>query len=221
MNTSKSKWSAQELVAEAIKDGRGGDRKIVSWHASGLGSCLTGRYLERLGVPADKEFDDRTLRVFSVGHVFEDWYVGLLEKKAKVERQVRVEDKKYNFSGYVDAIVGGMVYEIKSKHSRAFWWMEKNGDASIHNKMQLWSYLWKLEIDEGRLVYISKDDLGVAEYIVLRKDKELRDLVINELKVLNEAWEQQLPPEPIRDKKHWHAKYCRWHKQCLSQDTYL
>jgi len=115
-----------------------------------------------------------------------------------------------------------LIYEIKSKHSRAFWYMDKKGEgASEHNLMQLWSYLWVLDIPEGRLLYVSKDDLSVLEYIVLRDDPELEKKVIEELKILNEAWEQKLPPEPIRDRKHWHYKYCRFHKQCLSQPAYL
>lgn len=219
-------FSVQSIINTAIKKDRE-DRKITSWHISKLGSCLTGVYLERLGVEPDEEFDDRTLRVFEVGHMMEDWLFNLIEDfdGVKITRQGRVEDKKLNISGYYDGLVEyngtRLIYEIKSKHSRAFWYMRNKGEgANEHHEMQLWTYLWLTGVPEGRLLYLSKDDLSMLEYVIKLSDQKIGQRVSKEIKVLNEAWARKISPSPP-DSKSWQAKFCRWHSKCISQDKYL
>lgn len=221
----ETNFSIQAVIAAEVEKERE-PRAITSWHCSGLGSCPTGRYLERLGLPPDEDFDARTLRVFSVGKMMEDWLVGKLQKaQISLQTQVRVEDKELGVSGYADAVVeqngAKLVYEIKSKHSRAFWYMDKKKEgANLHHKMQLWFYLFNLNVPEGRLVYLSKDDLAILEYPVFLADEELRDSVLNEIALLNAAWTAKLPPLPSMDPKDWRSRYCRWHKQCVAQEKY-
>lgn len=204
-------------------------KEINSWYVSGLGSCITGRYLERLGKKPDIDFDARTLRVFSCGKIFENWLIDLIkeERELKFETQGRVESKEYNLTGYWDlkVIVNNkpIIYEIKSKHSKAFWYMDKKKEgANLQHQMQLWSYLWLSGIDEGRIIYLSKDDLSILEYPIYRNDEKLKELVLNELELLNHAWKEKNPIIlPLPDKKSWQAKYCRFHKQCIKIASYL
>lgn len=209
-------FTVQQLINNAVRDDRK-DYQQSSWHASALGSCLTGAYLVRKGI-AKKEFDDRTLRVFQVGRMLEDWVTELLEKQgADIETQVRCEWKEMDLTGYADLVTNGLVYEIKSKHSAGF-----NYTPNHHHKLQLWTYLKCLGKPEGRLLYLSKDDLRIKEHPVFLNDKELEAEVVNELKVLNEAWKQGLPPKPVEDKKDWRYRYCEIHKDyCLKQPEYL
>jgi len=220
-------FSIQKLISDKLRANQE-NREIKNWHASGLGTCMTGRYLARLGVKPDQEFDDRTLRVFSVGNLFEDWIVNLLKgiNSVQVETQGRVESKELDISGRYDLKITKdgkpLIYELKSKQSKAFWYMSNKGEgASPHNKMQLWLYLYLTGVEEGRLVYISKDDLSILEYPIFRDDKELKDSVLSELDILNRAWEAKLPPNPIADPKDWRNRYCNFHKQCISQEKYL
>ena len=209
-------FSIEDLINKKVSERE--EHEITSWTASKLGSCLTGVYLERLGEKPDKEFDNRTLRVFSVGKMFEDWIVGLCEG---VETQVRCELPEYNATGYADMVVTNdkkYVYEIKSKHSYGFKYL-KDG-ANRQHRMQVWFYLKCLEIEEGRIFYISKDDLRVADFLVELKDEQLTKDVLNELTVLNEAWEKKIPP-PLPKEDDWRATYCRWHKSCVSQENYI
>ena len=138
----------------------------------------------------------------------------------------RIEDKELNITGYADLVVTipkkKIVYEINSKNSKAFWYMEKKKEGANHqHQLQIWTYLWKLNIAEGRLIYLSKDDLSILEYPVYLNDQFLMMEVMNELTVLNKAWEAKLPPPPIINKEDWRYKYCRWHKMCLSREKYL
>lgn len=207
-------------------------KEITSWHASGLGSCPTGRYLERSGVEPDEDYDARTLRVFSAGTKFEEWILGLAKESLPgsgitLEEQVRIKDEALGVSGYADCVVGlpggnKLVYEIKSKHSRSFWYMGKMKEGAMkQHKMQVWVYLKVLGIPEGRILYISKDDLSTLEFPVKLDDADVEKLVMDELAMLNEAWSKKLPPPVLFDSKDWRATYCRFHKSCTTQKEYL
>ena len=146
-------WSLQKVINDTVNFQKEEKREINSWHCSKLGQCLTGVYLERLGIEPDEQFDDRTLRVFSAGKMFEQWVVDLAKKSnhVQLEEQVRVENKELNFSGYADLVVDidgqKLLYEIKSKNSRAFWYMRGKGEgANHHHLMQTWLYLYGLQI---------------------------------------------------------------------------
>lgn len=216
----KPNQTIQNLIDKKIIE----DREVftpTSWNVSRLGSCLTGVYLERLGIKPDVDFDERTLRVFNVGRIFEDWVIDIIKSTGKeVETQTRLEDKKLNLVGKFDLKVDGIIYEIKSKHSRAFWHMIKRGGAMEQHEDQLWTYLYLTKTEKGIIVYISKDDLAIQEYPVYLENEEIKNRVMTQLKVLKVAWEKQLPPPPP-DKDTWQAKYCRWHHKCLSLDKYL
>lgn len=219
-------FSVQKILSDALKEPRE-KKKQTSWHPSSLGSCLTGAYLARKGAERDEPFDDRTLRVFKVGNMMEDWLVGTIEKTgAKFKKQVRIELPELDVTGYADLVMetpdGDLPYEIKSKNSKAFWWMEKKKQGpNRQHMMQLWIYLKFLNRPEGRLIYLSKDDLAILEYIVRLNDEKLEAEVMAELKILNAAWKAQLPPPPITDEKDWRVVYCGFHKQCTKQPEYL
>ena len=218
------KFSIQEHINKVIAD-KNVDKPVRSWHPSALGSCLTGAYLNRMGVPADEAFSIETLRMFSVGKHFEEWIVGVLQETGLANKgQVRIDWPEYGVGGYADnmveAVNNPLIYEIKSTNSRAFKWLKKTG-AKQHHRMQLWTYLHCLNVDEGRLFYMDRDWLTFQEFIVLRNDKELEKAVIAELDILKRAWEQKLPPRPTFEDSDWRAKYCRFHKKCISQEKYL
>ena len=224
-------WTFQQLLDNGVSaeyEREKNTAPITSWRSSGLGSCMTGRYLERMGVPPDEEFDARTLRVFSAGKKWEDFVMEHIKRNPDiiVEQQLDFEIPEHNLTGHCDARVTKdnkrKVLECKSKNSRAFWYMAKKGEgANLHHKMQLWSYLWGLDEEEGAILYIEKDTETVLEFPVYRSDPYLQKLVMDELNTLNRAWKEKLPPEPVRDPKDWRYQYCRWHKQCMSQPAYL
>ena len=214
----ENNFTIQELINEAVKREEK-DKEQTSWHASSLGGCLTGDYLVRKGI-AKKEFDDRTLRVFGAGRMFEDWLIGLIAKKTKkFKKQVRVEWKEMNLTGYADLVINGLVYEIKTIHSFGLKHLEKNGAKDQH-KMQLWCYLKGLKKKEGRIIYLEKNSLIVKEY-PLFIDDPIEKKVVEELKKLNRAWDEQLPPPPVRDPEDWRYRYCSLHGICLKQEKYL
>ncbi len=223
--------SIQQLINSELrkKQNEREPRNQTTWHASALGSCMCGQYLQRLGVEPDQEIDDRTLRVFQMGNHIEDWVMGLIKKQegVEIETQGRVFDEKLNLSGYYDLKLKHLetgkeiINEIKSKNSRSFWYMDKKGQgAQLSHQMQLWAYLYALQIDEGRIIYVSKDDLPILEYPIFRNNEKLEKLVIDQLNILNEAWGKKIPPLPA-PKDSWMTNYCNYHKKCLEVKEYL
>lgn len=214
--------SIQDLINQEVRkeNDERPDKDQRHWYISRLGSCPTGQYLERLGKQPDVPFDDRTLRVFKCGNIFEQFITDLVSRTgSQFDTQVHVEDNALDISGYVDLTVtfdnqATVPYEIKSKHSRAFWYMLKEGRAQRHHEIQLWWYLKLLNLPLGMIVYVSKDDLAIKEFPVQLDDPEIAAEALGTLTDLNEAWRTKQVPEPPTEPA-WLAKYCGWHQSCM------
>lgn len=204
----------QNIINKAVQNDE--EYEMNSWWASKLGQCMRGHFLQRAGFEGE-EFDDRLLRVFSVGKQMEDWVVEQLgnEDRYDIETQKHVEYK--GVTGKADVIITDLkenekeVIEIKTQHSKAFTY----GDhPKEHHKKQLGLYLKALEIEKGSVLYLSKDDLRIEEYPVYLNDKKLMKSIDNEIDLLNEAWEKKDPSIlPLPD-ENWKKKYCDYHDMC-------
>lgn len=111
-----------------------------------------------------------------------------------------------------------IIYEVKSVNSMAFWAWQKNSSGYLknayeHHKLQLYSYLWATGVKEGRVLYVSKDDLTLAEQPISINDKEIRKLVKEDIEGFSNYWkEEQAPPkEPDviynQEKKKWQPNW--------------
>lgn len=202
-------------------------KKVSFWPTDLGGKCLSGAYYRRQGLEPDSTPDDRTLRIFKCGNLFEQFVIDQLKETGETyETQVRLEIPEYDLTGYADLLLGDIVYEIKSVHSRKFWWMQtRNEGPDTHYLCQLYAGMMALGKQEGRLIYLSKDDLTVAEYPLLIANEKIRTMVISELEVLNKAWRDQVPPEPVETivngKLNWMAVYCDYHSHCLNDKDWL
>lgn len=209
----------QEIINTQLRKERDEREKKeqTTWWASSLGSCLTGAYLQRAGL--DKDFDDRTLRVFKVGTMFEDWLVDLIAKSGeKYETQKRVEIPEFNLSGKIDITLDGVIHEIKTINSRAFGFLKD--EAKLAHRMQIWTYLYATKSPKGKIVYLEKDGLNVREFTQLLDDPQIETEVRKELNLLNNCWQAKLPPKPY-EKTDWRSKYCSLHGLCVSQPNYF
>lgn len=223
---------------------------ITGWRSSGLGTCMRGRFLNRLlsGTGIKPEVDARTLRVFEMGNQVEDWLMKKLVQSPEynVTQQIEMYDPELNLSGHLDAYLvrkeklgdekDEYIVECKSKHSKAFWYMDKKGEgAQTHHKMQLHSYLYMLNkyggniinpvdgsvtskidsrgghLKEGALLYVSKDDMALLEYPVKADDVEIEKMWKFEIETLNKCWNDKTAP-PAPEKGSWQEKYCEFCK---------
>ena len=91
-----------------------------------------------------------------------------------------------------------IIYEIKSVNSLAFWNKKDYlGDAYPHHKAQCFGYLKANNIPEGRVLYVSKDDLMVAEFPVLLNDKKMDQEFGKDLREMTYFFTNKIePPKP-------------------------
>ena len=88
------------------------ERNYIS--ASDVGKAMIDRWLKMKGVPVSNPFDERILRIFDAGKLFE-WIVGRALAMAGVlkGKQVYVEipetEDHLKILGYIDYIIGGLV----------------------------------------------------------------------------------------------------------------
>lgn len=213
---------------------------ITSWRSSGLGTCMRGRYLDRLlsGTGIKPEHDPRTLRVFEMGNQVEDWLMNSLDKqdKYKVHQQVELADPEYNLTGHLDGylIENGStkpdetIIECKSKNSKAFWYMDKKGEgAAIHQKMQLHTYLYMMNkyggtLPDGTVIPPRSGLLTKGSLLYVSKDDMamLEYPVFLNDKELEKMWKYELDTlnkcwkdktaPPAPEKGSWQEKYCKF-----------
>lgn len=201
--------------------------KDKSFYASQLGTCLRKQIWKRQGKKPSNLLDGRRLRIFSVGDIFHEWIQSKLKKTGiliKVEGEI--VNTKYNYRGRYDALVEKngkkLVYDFKTVHSRAYHYKDF---PYKHHQIQLASYVLFLQkdypdLDEGRLLYISKDDLCLKE-IPLKLTQEWKKKVLKELKVLNKYYKigkipSKLPLEENGDLS-WQCKWCQYKDICQKE----
>lgn len=92
--------------------------------------------------------------------------------------------------------------EIKTVHSGSFW-SPYNQDPNTkffkgydHHRLQLWTYLFADNHPEGRLFYISKDDLTLMEDSVFLDDQSLRDKWFEDVEGMTRVWNEGKEPDP-------------------------
>jgi hypothetical protein len=152
--------------------------------------------------PPTEPIDKRTLRVFKAGNLFEQFVKELIIKDGGGwidcgREPIECEDVK----GFADLLCENEVADVKSQHSRSFWWMVKSADIKKDkycNWLQVMYYTRELKKDFGRLVFVSKDDLCIQEYVQQLDAYWLGELS-DELQRLRYYWnKQELPPAEPR-----------------------
>lgn len=156
-------------------------------HPSSLYGCQRRAIFEYMGKEETHPISPRSLRVFKMGHIAEELVLEALEMEGVlVDTQVPVA--RGLWSGNIDAIVeqDGKQYilELKTVHSRAFHWAAKErrrrllglGSSMPYDShiFQVLAYDLLLPQPEGNprlpphILYISKDDLLMEEFIIQR-----------------------------------------------------
>ncbi len=216
----------QELIDKSLI--RPPRERSGKFSPSSFGMCYRQQIWNRQDKEKSNPPDARSLRVFKAGSLFHDFVQGLLvpDKNidspfAKYQTEVKVESD--DVLGFADMAGENEVIDIKSQHSKSFWWMAKK-DCDIKkekysNWLQVLYYARELKKDFGRLVFISKDDLCIQEYVQPLDDYWLGELG-RELFTLREIWHYGiLPPveprcEPKKDGTFWICNYCNWRDKC-------
>ena len=212
----------QELIDKSIATKEVGHIKSLKYSPSLFGRCYRAQFWNRKAEPQTNPPDARVLRTFRAGQLFHDFVQGLVggEKEVKVEND--------DIKGFADIVLENEVVDIKSQHSKAFWWMaKKNMDIRTEkypNWLQVMYYVRELKKQFGRLVFISKDDLCINEY-VQPLDEYWLEAIEDELHCLRYHWDKQELPAAYprcykkKDGTFGECGYCGWLKLCNDKET--
>lgn len=190
---------------------------------SQLGRCYRAQIWNRKAEPISDPVDARTERVFKAGNIFHDFVQELvLKNDPNAKKEVLVETN--DFKGYADIVLKDEVIDIKTQHSRAFWY--RNGltweqvEPQLYpNVLQVVFYALNLGVDRARLVFLSKDDLCIDEYPFEAKNAYKAKLDL-EIDTLMSFWNKNvLPPATPRcykdkDGKYRECGFCLWKTTC-------
>ena len=199
------------IINEAIKkENEKPHKSSGKWNPSSFGFCYRRQYWKRLGETETNPPDERTLRVFKVGNIFEDWVGSLIvAQNPQIKRQVLVEEE--DVKGFADFVNIEEVADTKTMNSSGFHYLRKK-DCDIrvekeNNWLQVMYYVKKLLKKSGRLVFISKDDLCIEEY-VQPMNQYWEDKLRIELETLRGYWtRKELPKAQPRVYKHKDGSY--------------
>jgi hypothetical protein len=100
-----------------------------------------------------------------------------------------------------------LIYEIKTVNSQVFWAKKDYlADAYRHHQFQNYTYLRYYQMPEGRVLYISKDDLTMAEFPVYLGNQEMKAEWEEDVRTMTKfIREGVMPPKPddiVFDKRH-------------------
>ena len=151
---------------------------------------------------------------FEVGHVFHAWLQDITrEAGISVAQELELQDEELMIRGHFDDLILAyshlILYDYKTAHSRSFSY-KKGKPMSYFHEMQLGTYLYMLrqlmaapvkpteldnlpELEEARIMTISKDDLRMDETQLLWSP-DIEKRVLDYWTTLNKLWaEKKLP----------------------------
>lgn len=168
--------------------------------AGQLGKPLLEQVLKYIGVKQDP-FDDYTLRLFERGKQVEKWLVDIIAPDQKEQQLVEYR----NTIGYVDALIKGVPYEVKSVKGSQWKWLTKEG-AKLGHKLQAGLYALALESETYKIVYVCADDFRTMVCELNTADiKPEVDKCIDEFERALKS--RTLPPFVAKEKWQENPKY--------------
>lgn len=135
--------------------------------------------------------------------------------------EVLAEDKEYNFSGHVDAIVrAGDGYEPDDFIIVDFKTINSNGFNLLTSPkhvhcVQVAIYMHILNISHSVLFYEDKDKQLIKEFRVDYDKKVAENIMETAKKLLEILKSNKIPPRPYQNKENsYDCKYCEYSKIC-------
>lgn len=205
------------LVNDYIASGRDDHERGGTIWPSTIGLCPRKAIYIYRGEEPTNPFDPRLLRVFEVGKIFEKFVLNAMHAAGvlthKPDEPPRVTDLYY--SGKLDGVVAqdGRTYivELKTIHSKAFLYKNLPYDHHVYQTLcyhLLWRKSFTTQLSAPHIVYISKDDLLIDEYVVpLSREAEVQERMDY---LVACAEKGELPDRPHDDPhQHWHC----WNKK--------
>jgi hypothetical protein len=174
--------------------------------AGQLGKPLLEQVLKLIGVKQDP-FDDYTLRLFERGKQVEKWLVDIIAPDQKEQQLVEYRD----CIGYVDAVIDGVPYEVKSVKGSQWKWLNKEGAKQSH-KLQAGLYALAMKSGTYTIVYVCADDFRTM--VCELNTADISDEIDKCIDEVDRALKARILP-PFEAKEKWqenpkYSSYSEW-----------
>ena len=205
----------KELIDKYYLD-KENDKTQTHFYITDAGKCSRAIFFKFKKAPR-KEMEARVLRMFDHG----DHIHRLIMKALFGAQKVRVVASEVDMppqeiiSGRADAILSVdnelYVLDIKSINSMLF---EKLDAPKEDNVNQIQLYLHFFKIPKGILLYVSKDNQDLKEFIV-NYDRNLCLNLLKDLQELKRKIDNDIIPFPLPDyPENWQCRYCQFREVC-------
>ena len=203
----------REIIDKFYLD-RQKDKEQHHFYITDAGKCARAIFFKFKNVPKEK-MDAQILRLFDTGDYLQMQILNSLFSMGVVRAsEVKIPPQEL-ISGRADAIVTLdnelYVVDFKSMNSLIFKKLTEPKEDNV-NQLQLYMHFFK--IPKGILLYISKDDLGLKDFVVKynknRAEKLLKDLADLKIKIDNNI----VPADTLVDKNNWQCRYCQFKEIC-------
>ena len=207
--------NTQKLIDDALKqkqDERKDRKRSGKFSPSSFGRCFRFQYWNRKGLEVTDPPDERALRLFRMGDLVHDFVKSFYPAES---RELLVDSD--DVLGYVDIVDGDTVVEIKSIHSNQYHRMCKPNynikEDKKENILQACAYAVMLGKPKFKLVFVSKDDLCIQEFVF--DTKEFEGKVVEELTKLRAWWfSGEVPVPGPRAYGGKEGSYCSYRTRC-------
>lgn len=184
----------------------------LTHNPSDIYSCLRKQWYKWKGVVGERtESDKDSLNFFTSAH---DYSINLAKRKGiYVADNVKVANKQYNLSGWIDLIIKtDKIYIVEIKTISTYGFKKICIQPLKHHYIQTQCYLWLSSIADGILRYVNRDN-GQAKnwYVWVDEDtvREIKD-IIN--KINSYIAKDECPP--AEGMEEWECEYCEYEGKC-------
>lgn len=204
---------------------------VNEFHASMMGLCLRYLYyiykneIEPKGV---REIPFERLKILGIGKLFHQWLQSVLSEKFFVihegrgEETIDINGEKVKIIGTFDTLLilkkgkgllddKDIIIEIKTVSS-----LSGVRDVLEHHLMQVNFYMNSLNIDDGFIIYLDRDNFNFKIFHVKKDEALYEKLKERVISLYTHIKGSKLPPAEARfdSNRLWECKYCPYVEMC-------
>ena len=198
-------------------------KSIGRYYPSEIGGCMRKTWFSYKN---PKQTDVKLTRIFEAGNMLHEFITEVIKSEKnkeveliKSELPIKIETKDFIISGRIDNLV---LVKILDKNEFKQLLVEVKSTKFLpkeHKKeheMQLQLYMRALDVDNGIILYIQKDNLETKSFPI-KHNKNVSENIIERFQVLhNSLINNQLPEAEAKksEEDKWMCDYCNYKEEC-------
>ncbi len=173
-----------------------------SFAPSSTNQCPRYMVYRMRGFEQEVNFSGRTRRIFDLGNRAEEFLKDIFENLGiLLDEQIPVEISDPPVRGFADFLIdwdGPKPVECKSINEAGFVWRKNYRKPKDEHYRQLQFYLEAMDMDEGFVVYICKNDSAMLP-LLIKRDKPFMDRILAKYAKIYKVYQEgNIPLRPYK-----------------------